>query len=117
MLLEEEMRRTIVFNQWNSDAWIARASPIVNADPATLNGLSAYAHKQARIFGDLATLFDIKWRAIRLRAAAVISSTSPLDATDVVPEIVDWDGDEALETNTEQAWEVDAWDLRGMEED
>lgn len=112
MLLEEEMRRTIVFNRWTANDWLARAtsSMMASNNAVALDGLQSYAHKEARIFRDIATLFDAKWKNVRSRAAVVVSTTSPLDEDDVVPENTAFE-DEALGDTTDQSWEVDVWDL------
>lgn len=61
-LLQEEMRRVIVFLEWKSQGWLAK----VGARGGNLaldikSGLNAYAKKQAAIYHDLAVLFAKFW--------------------------------------------------------
>ena len=67
ILLQEEMRRVVHFLEWKSKEWVsmagARASVVT---PEVRSGLSAYAHKQASIFHNLATRFCQRWRSTLL---------------------------------------------------
>ena len=49
MLIQEEMRRVIVFHRWKADWWRDRASVQTHDDQVVLSGISGYAHKQADI--------------------------------------------------------------------
>jgi len=62
ILLQEEMRRVVSFLDWKSKDWVskvnARASVV---KPEIRSGLSAYARKQASVFGNLAIRFCERW--------------------------------------------------------
>lgn len=61
-LLQEEMRRVVHFLEWQSRNWISRAGARADhVTPAVRSGLSAYAHKQASIFHNLAIQFCRRW--------------------------------------------------------
>ena len=62
-LLQEEMRRVVMFLDWKSADWLARADSC-RGDLAFefQSGLSAYARKQAAIYHNLAVSFVNLWR-------------------------------------------------------
>lgn len=63
-LLREEMRRVLAFLRWKSLWWKERVHKRTNVcDPILMEGLQAYAHRQAALQHDLATLFQAKWTA------------------------------------------------------
>ena len=62
-LLQEEMRRVVMFLEWKSSDWLAKAG--VRRGSLALDvqsGLDAYAKKQAAIHHDLAVSFGKLWR-------------------------------------------------------
>ena len=64
ILLQEEMRRVIQFLEWKSNDWVLKTG--ARAGVVTLevsSGLSAYAHKQASIFHNLAIRFCQRWHS------------------------------------------------------
>jgi hypothetical protein len=62
-LLQEEMRRTVMFLEWKSQSWVAKAeAPRGDSTPDIQSGLNAYASKQAAIYHDLAVSFAKLWR-------------------------------------------------------
>jgi len=64
VLLREEMRRVVHFLEWKSKDWVSRADARAGVvTPAVRSGLSAYAHKQASIFRNLAVRFCQRWRS------------------------------------------------------
>lgn len=64
VLLQEEMRRVVHFLEWKSKDWISRADARANVvTNEVCLGLSAYAHKQASIFHNLAIRFCQRWRS------------------------------------------------------
>jgi len=64
ILLQEEMRRVVHFLEWKSKNWVSRADARAGAvTPAVHSGLSAYAHKQASIFRNLAVRFCRRWHS------------------------------------------------------
>ena len=67
VLLQEEMRRVVHFLEWKSKEWISRADARVDVvTPEVHSGLSAYAHKQASVFRNLAIRFCQRWRSTLL---------------------------------------------------
>ena len=73
VLLDEEMRRVLVFCDWKQAWWkqqIAYRSEEVS--PELADGLSAYAHEQVAMEAGIATSFAGKWRAVRERARPLI---------------------------------------------
>ena len=62
-LLQEEMRRVIVFLEWKSWDWLAGVGARREGlTPDVQSGLNAYAKKQAAIYHDLAVTFARLWR-------------------------------------------------------
>jgi hypothetical protein len=62
-LLQEEMRRVVMFLEWKSKDWLAKAD--ARGETLTLDiqsGLSGYAKKQAAVYHDLAVSFTKLWR-------------------------------------------------------
>ena len=62
-LLQEEMRRVVMFLKWKSQDWLAKAEdPRRATTPDIESGLNAYARKQEAIYHDLAVSFTRLWR-------------------------------------------------------
>jgi len=62
-LLQEEMRRVVVFLEWKSQDWLAKVeTPRGNTTPDVQRGLNAYAKKQAAVHRHLAVSFAKLWR-------------------------------------------------------
>ena len=62
-LLQEEMRRVVMFLQWKSQNWLAKVEVRRgNTTPDMESGLDAYARKQAAIYQNLAGSFTKLWR-------------------------------------------------------
>jgi hypothetical protein len=62
-LLQEEMRRVVMFLEWKSADWLARADVCgENLALDIQSGLIAYAKKQASIYHNLAVSFAKLWR-------------------------------------------------------
>ena len=62
-LLQEEMRRVVMFLEWKSRDWLARVEARRgNSTPDIQSGLEAYARKQAAVYRDLAVSFAKLWR-------------------------------------------------------
>ena len=62
-LLQEEMRRVVMFLEWKSANWLAKAG--VRKGTLTFDiqsGLDAYARKQAAVYHNLAVSFAKLWR-------------------------------------------------------
>ena len=61
-LLEEEMHRVVMFMEWKSQDWLAKADASwADLTPDVQSGLSMYAKKQAAIHCDLAVSFAKLW--------------------------------------------------------
>ena len=62
-LLQEEMRRVVMFLEWKSSAWLAKAEARGGSTALDVrSGLNAYAKKQAAVYHDLAVSFATFWR-------------------------------------------------------
>ncbi|KAH8069588.1 hypothetical protein BXZ70DRAFT_1013367 [Cristinia sonorae] len=62
LLIQEEMRRTVVFFQWKATEWRKQAGNRVNGIPIELlSGLNAYAQKQGDMWDRLAVQCVEKW--------------------------------------------------------
>jgi hypothetical protein len=61
MLIQEEMRRVIVFHKWKAGWWRDRASARNHPDQVVLSGISGYANKQADICVRLAEQCARHW--------------------------------------------------------
>lgn len=65
-LTVEEMGRTLAYFKWKQSQWLSMASERAKSDsppPADVQrGLSAYAHRQAKIFETLTVSFAGRWR-------------------------------------------------------
>ncbi|KAG1839753.1 hypothetical protein DFJ58DRAFT_718504 [Suillus subalutaceus] len=72
-LLQEEMRRVSCFLRWHASWWKKKIAE------HTLQGLSAYAYRQARLRDKLAHCFEIKWAA-HLPLTAACNTTCPADS-------------------------------------
>ena len=59
MIVQEEMRRVIVYQQWRAAWWKERNS--FHSDPAIASGISGYAHKQAAICLQMAEQCAVYW--------------------------------------------------------
>ncbi|HEX3641015.1 MAG TPA: hypothetical protein VHV10_06985 [Ktedonobacteraceae bacterium] len=57
------MRRVLAFLEWKAGWWDRQREVQLNISPDILEGVCAYATKQANINQALATSFDIRWRA------------------------------------------------------
>lgn len=63
LLLQEEMRRVVMFLEWKSQHWLGKQEArLAAAAPSIQSGLQAYARKQAAIHRNLAVSFSKLWR-------------------------------------------------------
>ena len=61
-LLQEEMRRVVVFLEWKSEDWLEKQTARLTTAPSSIqSGLRAYARKQAAIHHNLAVSFVTLW--------------------------------------------------------
>ena len=94
-LLEEEMRRVLVYLKWKSDSWLrkgdTRAISLLTTCPKVLEGLHAYACRQACVFRDLHDHFLGIWKGLELPRECLTETASPA-GLDQIP--MDLDGDD-----------------------
>jgi hypothetical protein len=68
VILQEEMRRTLVSLQFFSEMWASRGGPssliTLSRDPIICEGLTAYADYQSHIFGSLHRHFNLIWNGL-----------------------------------------------------
>ena len=68
MILQEEMRRTLVSLRFFSELWTARGAPsnlvLLSKDPIVREGLTAYADYQSHIFASLRRRFHLIWSGL-----------------------------------------------------
>ena len=67
-LLREEMRRILWFIQWKMKWWMETAQLRTNVRPDVMEGLLAYASKQAAILTQMSRRFADEWYPILVRA-------------------------------------------------
>ena len=60
-LLQEEMRRVVMFLEWKSQDWLKKVEARGNTTPDIGSGLNAYARKQAAIHHNLTVSFAKLW--------------------------------------------------------
>jgi hypothetical protein len=61
VLLVEEMRRVILFFNWKADWWIQQGGVRCDVDDGVMDGLHAYAAKQAHIMHAMAHKYAALW--------------------------------------------------------
>jgi hypothetical protein len=86
-LLKEEMRRVLVFLRWKSDDWSRKGDTTTISSLATcpylLEGLYAYARRQARVFRDIHDHFLGIWGGLELPREHLTEPACPIG--------LDWD--------------------------
>jgi hypothetical protein len=78
-LLQEEMRRVSCFLRWHASWWNKKNSEHTLGTAANMEGLGAYAYRQAQLRDDLANCFENKWAA-HLPLTTACSTTYPADS-------------------------------------
>lgn len=73
MILEEEMRRVIVFGRWRADWWSQKAQCIHIIDNTHSEGLSAYALEHSDLELSRVALMEGKWVQVRAQAQLVLA--------------------------------------------
>ena len=73
LLVQEEMRRVLVYHKWKALWWRTRSAMRSVNDMAILSGLSGYAHKQAAIWERMANQCARYWLP-RLRTRGIMPS-------------------------------------------
>ena len=89
------MRRVLAFLKWRSDDWLRRGddktiSPLT-ACPYQLEGLRAYAFRQARVFDDLRNHFFGIWSGLELPREHL---TEPVHRVPLDSDLMELDGDD-----------------------
>lgn len=64
LLIQEEMRRVIVWFEWKACWWEGQGTLRTDASEEVLGGIRAYAYKQAAIIRRMATLCVWEWTAV-----------------------------------------------------
>ena len=73
MLLDEEMRRVLVFCEWKNAWWKDQVTQRPAVSPEVDEGLLAYAQEQAAMEMALSVSFARKWSAVCTRARPLIN--------------------------------------------
>ena len=60
-IIQEEMRRTIVFYEWKQQWWLDQDCQLTTTDNTIQHGISAYSQKQAHYCKSMAESFTIAW--------------------------------------------------------
>lgn len=94
-LLDEEMRRVVVYYQWKADWWRSQLGFREEADEPMVEGLKAYAEEHATLALELANSFRAKWYAVRREARSLIEKAFGASA---VSESLTYDGEQAAST-------------------
>lgn len=94
MLLKEEMRRVLAFLKWRSDDWLRKGgtqviSPLAHC-PYQLEGLRAYAHRQANVFNNIHNHFLGIWTGLELPREHL---TEPVYPVNLDSDSMELDGD------------------------
>jgi hypothetical protein len=61
LLVQEEMRRVLVYLRWRADWWRKQSSLRLHSDESIVSGISGYAHKQAAICIQMAKQCACYW--------------------------------------------------------
>ena len=95
MLLREEMRRVLEFLKWKSKDWLKRGNErlisSLTQSPLQLEGLRAYAHRQANVFSDLHNHFLGIWKGLEFPREHL---DAPFHPTDLSLDEMEVDGDD-----------------------
>ena len=85
LIIQEEIRRVLAFFSWKSSWWVEQAARrVVDNDPALVDGIRAYALKQAAIQTRMAKRCASHWLPVLLKHGITPSWKS--DFTDIVPQ-------------------------------
>lgn len=85
LLVQEEMRRSIVYLRWESDWWLKRQLDVPSKSASIVHGINAYASKQSALLGALAQRFSDTWVPI-LRSLGLTPQWSDRTPVLVVPQ-------------------------------
>jgi hypothetical protein len=85
MLLEEEMRRVIVFGRWKADWWREQVDRRSDVERALSEGLQAYAMEHAHLELAFAEKLERGWHDVRERAKLVLADLASGARSDEPP--------------------------------
>ncbi|PPQ94946.1 hypothetical protein CVT25_003958 [Psilocybe cyanescens] len=60
-IIQEEMRRVVMWFEWKVEWWVQQAACQENTKPDILRGVSAYAYKQADLMWHMAICCALDW--------------------------------------------------------
>jgi len=96
MLLREEMRRVLEFLKWKSEDWLRKGDHQIISSltscPLQLEGLRAYACRQADIFDNIRNHFLGIWKGLELPREHL---AEPFHPTYLGSDAMELDGDDA----------------------
>ena len=120
MLIQEEMRRTVVYLEWKATWWKRQVNRRLVDDPLLAQGLSAYAHRQADMLSMLATNFIQKWVPLLNKSGADTSWAGqyqlPRDRGEHIDEKSDKEISEGEEEKDETEDEEDIFDSYDLDD-
>ncbi|KAJ7170315.1 hypothetical protein C8R43DRAFT_1120743 [Mycena crocata] len=112
ILLEEEMRRVIVFCIWKANWWRERVAARPGVDDVLAEGLSAYALEQVNRETRWSTTWASRWSAVRERAGLAVRDHIVNVAEEVlVPLEVDLDDEDEEDYAPDAGYEDEEGDL------
>jgi hypothetical protein len=89
------MRRVLKFLRWKSKEWVRRgeteAIALLTTCPYKLEGLHAYANRQAQVFRDLHNHFLAIWKGLSQPREPLVEPIYPVDLD---PDAMELDGDD-----------------------
>lgn len=86
LIVQEEMRRVLVYLRWKSDWWVDQGSKrVIDHDLALVDGIQAYAHKQAAIQTRVAERCAAHWLPVLLQYGITPSWESDFDDCTTLP--------------------------------
>jgi hypothetical protein len=114
MLIQEEMRRVIVYHQWKANWWRERALMQNHEDQVISSGISGYAHKQAAICVRMAEQCAWHWLP-HLKARGIVPSWGLDYKHLLIKPQVSLDGNEMISNTTQDLVGVEDLDEEGNE--
>jgi hypothetical protein len=108
LIIQEEMRRVIVYHGWKAEWWRDQGVLRSQGDGAVLSGLSGYANKQASIYTRMAQRCALYWlphlkeKGFTPEWALEYNGQQMAQADDSDDEGIDNEGDEDWEEDDEQ---------------
>jgi hypothetical protein len=113
-LIQEEMRRTLVYHDWVARLWRSRKAVASHLDRQIMAGMQSYAEKQAVVWERLAHSAAIRW-SIALKSVNLEARKWPEHYKNLSPRIKVLDADDGLDADDDD--EHDDLDGRNMDHD